>query len=496
MTVAQRAAAAWQARLEAALPEWLPEFLQRQRWFGGRGRALTSARLEDAAWLDADEPTTVGLITVDYAASDPERFCLLLAVRKAPGPLPLLGRLEDPEGGAVVEAGHDPESLRALLGGFDPPAEIQTVRGGVVRFGDGNPEDARAFHRTDLAATIRGLGVEQSNTAIAVGSTHLFKLFRKLEWGENPELEMLRFLTLRTGFRALPALRGSLTWKSASGAVATLGLLQDWIDSQGDGWSHVLARLREISSGTATAESLIRDAEVLGASTRALHDALASEGTDSAFAPEPVAAADVENWKESLRARAGRVRERLEAGLDELPEQTRIPARALVDALARPILAIRLPDLDGAGAFHMIRVHGDFHLGQTLKTEHGFVLIDFEGEPARPFEARRAKQCALKDVAGMLRSFEYALETVSLEAGAANSGRETPPLRDAFLRGYFGRTNAVATYLPAGRDARGAWLGFFELDKALYEVEYELSHRPDWVAIPIRGVLSMLHSVG
>jgi trehalose synthase-fused probable maltokinase len=154
--------------------------------------------------------------------------------------------------------------------------------------------------------------------------------------------------------------------------------------------------------------------------------------------------------------------------------------------------------LDGTAAgFSAIRIHGDFHLGQTLKTPTGFVLVDFEGEPARPVEERRQKHCALKDVAGMLRSFEYAFAVAGQQASshAAAALRAAVPLREAFLEGYFaGVDRSPAAFVPRHEGARAAWLSFFELEKAVYEVEYELNNRPTWVHIPLEGLVRILGS--
>jgi maltose alpha-D-glucosyltransferase/alpha-amylase len=196
--------------------------------------------------------------------------------------------------------------------------------------------------------------------------------------------------------------------------------------------------------------------------------------------------AHIERAFELLRDRRTDASYPLRASCDRL-----LALRPSIDALAQP------PSTDGAGAFSRIRIHGDYHLGQTLKTHDGFVLIDFEGEPARPLAERRRLHCALKDVAGMCRSFDYAIATARrARADGADVLAATPALRDAFLAGYQRAAAGTAPHLPSSPEAREAWIRFFELDKALYEIEYELQNRPAWLRIPVEGALRLLDAGG
>jgi maltose alpha-D-glucosyltransferase/alpha-amylase len=213
-----------------------------------------------------------------------------------------------------------------------------------------------------------------------------------------------------------------------------------------------------------------------------------------AFTPVPASVADRDSWRAALLARAASVSGLLESRVEALPDETSELARSLLRVL--PVLAerIRLPEPRGQRGFTLIRVHGDYHLGQTLKTATGFVVIDFEGEPARPLAERRARHCAVKDVAGMLRSLDYAFETARVSAGEVVGGRAaTPPLREAFLEGYLSHTlERHVGFLPRDRASLALWLDFFELDKVLYEVDYEVNHRPGWLHIPLSGALRIL----
>jgi trehalose synthase-fused probable maltokinase len=477
------------AWLEAGLPRLLPPFLAGRRWFGGKARDVSGAALEDGVWLPAREPRAALVVTnIHYADGSPDRYALVIAFVREPGGLPVLGRVEiGNEACWAVEAAADPEVALLLLRGFAPAAatELGMLRGGRLAYRDA---DAIAAGALDPGArpTVEAVGAEQSNTSLRVNRTLAFKLVRKLEAGENPEVEVGRFLSTRTTFRAVPVLRGSVEYRSPDGGLATVGILQDWIDSEGDGWSHVLAALQH--SDRSSREALLQDISILGDATAGFHAAIAGDRTDPAFAPEPASSADAAEWHASLLERAVRTLGLVEGALPQWPERARRLGARVVEARGS-LERTRVPSFgtDLAG-FDKIRIHGDYHLGQTLKTAGGFVLIDFEGEPQRPLAERRAKQAALRDVAGMIRSFDYAVATALPSDPDPALARQ---LRERFLAGY--RSGVIrrgaAAVVPHDDAAFDAWVDFFELDKALYEIEYEMNHRPDWVHIPLAGVL-------
>jgi maltose alpha-D-glucosyltransferase/alpha-amylase len=479
--------------LETELPRLLPAFLPNQRWFSGKARSIQVVDVEDAVWL-VDSPHRCALIVigVGYADDARERYAMVLAHVAEHAGLPVVGRLERfGSAGFVVEAATDPDAALALLHGFVSAQERRMLRGGTLRYGDADAAAARGLARTAESRTIDPLGTEQSNTSLRLDRTLVFKLFRRIEQGENPDVEVGRYLTTRTTFRAMPMLRGSLTYMSARGESSTLGVLQDWIESEGDGWSHVVSRLRRSGAGTRL-DSLPRDLRAMGAITADLHAALATHTADPAFAPEPVATSDVQTWLASLRTRAARTFDLVERTIDTWGDDAR--------ALGESLLAIRphAPALaeppPSARGFQKIRIHGDYHLGQILRTRDGFTVLDFEGEPTRPLAERRLKQCALKDVAGMVRSFDYAVEAAREQD--SNAGEDTlssQALRESFLDAYVAAAFAHgAAFLPSDRRIIDAWVDFFEIGKALYEVEYEINNRPAWVAIPLRGILRIL----
>jgi trehalose synthase-fused probable maltokinase len=477
--------------LDTVLPRLLPQHLPGRRWFGGKARTIQSVALEDAVWL-ADDPRPCALIvaSVQYGDAGHERYAMPLAFVDDPADLPVVGRFEGAGPAWVVDAASDRDAMLALMRRLTAPREARSRRGGALR-----GADASAAALEMLAAssgeppTVRPVGTEQSNSSVRVDRTLVFKLFRRVSQGENPELEVGRFLTARTAFRATPALHGSLTYISPGGETSTIGVLQNWIDNSGDGWSYVVGALRQRDGA---GDLLNRDLAALGAMTAEFHAALASSPSDAAFSPEPVSAADLAAWRDALVGRATRTLGLVEASLHGWSDDARRLGQSLLarqdgsSILAR--VANRVAALD---RFHKIRVHGDYHLGQTLKTPDGFVVIDFEGEPARPLAERRLKSCSLRDVAGMLRSFDYATETAR-----AAQGRQVPAterLSEPFLNSYLSTAAArSAAFLPRNRPAIDAWIDFFELEKALYEVEYEVNNRPDWVHIPLGGVLRIL----
>jgi maltose alpha-D-glucosyltransferase/alpha-amylase len=479
--------------IERTLPGRLAAFLPERRWFAGKARGILGVAFEDAAWLpDGHRPCAFVVVRVREAADRESRYALLLAFDRDAGGLPIVGRVDSGQTTAwAVEAASDRRVALALLRGFgsggDP--ELPMLRGGVLRYGDCAEVAARVL---DAAPDVHPVGAEQSNTTLRIDRALAFKLIRRLEHGENPDLEVSRFLAARTSFQDMPLLRGSLTYVSAQGQRATVGILQDWIESRGDGWARILDLLRQRGDESAV-KALREDAFALGQVTERLHRALASDTLETAFAPEPTTAADVVMWRTSVVERARRTRELVERHMASWS----IPLRRLGGAFVERSRDLEvLPGVqDQTGyLFRKIRVHGDYHLGQTLRTDTRFVVIDFEGEPARPLSERRAKQAALKDVAGMLRSFDYAVEAAQADAETRDGhGPIARVLRQSFLDGYRATfEDSPPAFAPADPAAVGTWLDFFELEKALYEVEYEINSRPDWVHIPLRGLLRIM----
>jgi len=495
--------------LERFAAERLAELLPRQRWFASKGRPIASVAVRDAASLGARAPGAVlTLLDVVFEQGPGETYVVpLLGLADGRDDATMLGQAEaDGVPLRVAEPFDDSAFCGALLRAFAEDL-ILPARHGAVRF-----VRAGAFPAGPATAGLvaRRLKGEQSNTSVVYGETLILKTFRRPEAGVNPEHEMTGFLTTRARFAHVPQLAGAVEYDPAEGPPITLGVLHLFTRNQGDGWGWALehlARLREFVAAHERHEpltgerlvELVRDfsAGVLGALGRlgeltgGLHVALASDPGDPAFAPELIADADVTGWRTRMAGDLERTLRILHDRRGHLTAAGRQRAEAL---LAEPMgLAACLEGLEvlPREGCHKIRVHGDYHLGQTLRTDGDFVILDFEGEPARPLAERRAKHCALRDVAGMVRSLDYAAATAFGEGGAVQEAGETwrRLAVDVFLDAYLEATRAAAARLvPASRPALGAALAAFALDKALYEVRYEIDNRPTWIEVPLRGL--------
>jgi maltose alpha-D-glucosyltransferase/alpha-amylase len=360
------------------------------------------------------------------------------------------------------------------------------------------------------------MSAEQSNSSILFAGRYFLKVFRKLEEGVNLDVEITRFLTERAGFPNVPAFAGMLEYRAGNSQMV-LALIQSAVANEGDAWKftldsvgsyyeRVLSRKADLSNGVLPAQiqELIggiypEKSRLLGQRTGELHRALASETDDPAFAPEPFNAMAQRSVVQSMRASLRRAFETLRKKLGDLPESFRAEAEEVLSAEPQ-ILAQERRLLEQRSAAHKIRIHGDFHLGQALYTGRDFVFLDFEGEPARPLGERKLKRSALRDVAGMMRSFQYAAysalwqpamrqeDVPFLEKWADVWYRE---ISSTFLQSYLTAT-ADALFIPRSEGDLGIALEAYLLDKAVYEIGYELNHRPDWVVIPIRGIKHIL----
>jgi trehalose synthase-fused probable maltokinase len=316
------------------------------------------------------------------------------------------------------------------------------------------------------------MGVEQSNSSIVFDNRLVLKAFRKLEPGVNPELEMLRFLTAHQ-FPHIAPLQGWYEYEGHA-LASTLGVVQTFLPHAIGGWELALEEIV-----TSPAVFLDRLA-ALGEVTAQMHNVLASDAGDPAFSPE-------EPSNEALSLLTASIDEDIERIFVRLPDDERVAPIVGRGQDVRERLAARAQI--GAGG-RAIRTHGDYHLGQTLSTPARWVIIDFEGEPARPLPERRQKRSPLRDVASMLRSFAYATSAVEILCGQQPPEGFEEQARQRFLERYLEHVDA--TLLPAGEAATINMLSIFELEKAIYELRYELNNRPNWVAIPVAGIRRLL----
>jgi maltose alpha-D-glucosyltransferase/alpha-amylase len=483
-------------------------FLAPRRWFGAKAGKPSAARVRDVVPLPWEGGRfAVARLDVTTAAGTHSTYQLPLCVRSTDEigdrqPRSVLARVEAAEGeGLLFDAVEDGAFLRGLAdalahGGSYGSAGLKWIV---------EPVGAAALVVPD-AAQIRVGSAEQSNTSVILGDEAILKLFRKLERGEQPDVELTRFLTVDVGFGYTPALLGTIRFEDGEGKMVA-GMLQEFLPKSVDAWSYALERARPYFAAPPERDgsnAFVADAEHLGSVSRAMHEALA-KGTTPDLAPERVDSRRIEQW-------AARAKQMVSDGLSLLERQLRGGAlpkeragegeallrrrdryHGLVDEITRTI---------GGDAGVAMRIHGDYHLGQVLRTmRDDFMIIDFEGEPARPLAERREKASPLRDVAGMLRSFAYAaatlgMETKGLDVGTreVRIGRWERDARDAFLRGYLGAgsNESTSNILPSDNEHTRALLRLFETEKAFYELAYELNNRPAWTWIPMRGIAKLL----
>ncbi len=424
----------------------LAAYIRDRRWFGAKSREVTDARVLDSV---AAEGLEIQLVEVGYPAGTHDVYQLLF--ERGEPVEPGEGRI----GRELVHQIRSGQSLQAGEGIF----EFRSVPGFA----------ALGRELTEF----RPVESEQSNSSVIVDDELILKVFRRLEAGVNPDLELLRFLT-EHGFPNIAALGG---WYAYAGRPleTTLGLVQEFVPGARDGWELALDELAE-----APDRFLARLAR-LGEVTGALHTALGSDMTSPDFCPE-------EKTAEALGLLTATIDEEIERVFLDLPELDALEPIARRGEEIREQLRL-LTHFGTAG--RAIRTHGDFHLGQTLlDASDDWVLIDFEGEPARTLAERRRKRSPLRDVAGMLRSFAYAASAVESLRGVEPPSDWEARAREQFLDAYL--ESVDQTLLPPGREAIGRLLTIFELEKAVYELRYEVDNRPDWVGIPVAGIVRLL----
>jgi trehalose synthase-fused probable maltokinase len=430
----------------------LVPFLQEQRWYGAHAREVQGASVVDTVPLDDAGTLCMALVDLAFDTGTHDLYQLLLrerdsAVYEATGDPALATRLVELTAGRAAVAGADGTITFDAIRPITPPA-------------------------TPVA---RALGAEASNTVVVVDDL-LVKTYRRVRAGVNAELDMLLFFA-EHGFTHAPELAG---WYAYEGerVSATLGLLQRFVPGAIDGWA---LGQRELAD---TPDAFLDLLEQLGRVVGEMHAVLASDGTDPAFAPE-------EPTPESAGLVSARIDEEIDATFDELGDREELAALVGRRSQAHDLVLVTGP----SGALgRTIRTHGDLHLGQALWSTNldsggDWMVIDFEGEPTRGTTTRRQKTAALRDVAGMLRSLSYLTSAARREGTSVPDGWERDA-RERFLGAY--RASPAAAVLPSSVEAQDHQLMMFELEKAFYELRYELDHRPDWVDIPVESIIALL----
>jgi maltose alpha-D-glucosyltransferase / alpha-amylase len=524
------------AALKESLPSALPEFLVRQRWFGGKARTISSVEVSDIIPFHSGGLHSYFILAhVKYTSGPVETYDIPLVpvldgtaqldysslLKIQPGSFPEVTVLKD----ALTEENFLAHLLDAIANGV-------SLRGarGIAR-AVSTPALESLWQPSQGLLTPSVMNAEQSNSSVVYEKRLVLKIFRRLEEGLNPDLEIGSFLTERTSFRNVPPLAGYLEYVSESGTRTALGMLQGYVANQGDAWQFTLKALAGYYERASQFSSLLNEmphapllklcdeelsddarqrigpyhdaAALLGQRTAELHLALASDPEDPDFAPQLFSETD-------LRAFANSAVQLLTANFDLL---RRLRNRMLEHSRQEADSVLRL---EGAARhrFQLLtglkisatvtRIHGDYHLGQVLFTGSDFVIIDFEGEPARPLEERRKKRSPLQDVAGMLRSFHYAAYAPLLQQQTGESLTQEQLqvlghharywqkwVSAAFLKTYL-EVSGNSNFIPQSGEELALLLDLYLLDKAVYELGYELNNRPSWVRIPLDGILQLL----
>jgi maltose alpha-D-glucosyltransferase/alpha-amylase len=507
----------------------LPDYLPRQRWFGGKSRRIQSASVADWGEFDGSR-SALALVDVRYENLSSDTYFVPLAMSfgeaavelRAAAPHAIVAAITSRGDGEGVlhDAVFDDSACAAFLSCIENRGELATRNGAIRGIPGAGLATARGPAETPLLP-VRG-SAEQSNTSILFGDRLILKLFRRQEPGPNPDCEINAFLGERTSFEHVPPFAGSLEYRREGAEASTLAMLQGLVRNEGDGWKWTLEELdryyescaripfpvaAEATLSDVQAQELAREhlglylasATVLGRRTGEMHLALASETQDPAFAPEAFGSDDLRALSAELRENATRVFDALKENLGKLPDEVVEPAGLALSRRRR-----YHERFDGLARLEVkaqrTRIHGDFHLGQTLRVKNDYVILDFEGEPARSLAERRARHSPLKDVAGMLRSFSYAAfaALLSYTARRPEYFETLEPwarlwegaIAAEFLREYRLVTEGAA-FLPREGDVFQKLLDAYLLDKALYELRYELDNRPAWVRIPLWGILSL-----
>ncbi|MGA8143179.1 MAG: maltose alpha-D-glucosyltransferase [Candidatus Acidiferrales bacterium] len=513
----------------------LPEYLLKQRWFAGKSRYIKSTRI--ISWTAINGPhSALALVEVRSSDGAPDLYLVPLAMAFGEAAIELRHSAPNAIIASIVSA-----KLSGLLhdGIFDDNVCLELLslieNQSELRPPDGHIRGVRGkmfqeiLGPAEMPLPVRRSSAEQSNTSVVFGDRFILKLFRRLEPGLNPDAEIGRYLTEKTAFSQIPPFAGAIELEPDTDTnvePTVLALLQGLVANEGDGWKWTVEELDRYFEASAPqrfpenanaeladpvelsehpVSQVARDhlgfyldaASTLGKRTAELHMALAAPSDDPAFEPEPFTDGDFQTMLLDFHQHASRVLDALKERVSYLPDEA-VEVAATVLSRRRRILDHFAALKSASFRTQRIRIHGDYHLGQVLRVKTDFVILDFEGEPARPLASRRSKQCPLKDVAGMLRSFGYAAYATLITYTARHPedlARLEPwaqlwerSAAAAFLRAYR-ETAKEAEFLPADISNFQKLLDVFVLDKALYEVLYELNARPSWVRIPLMGIM-------
>jgi maltose alpha-D-glucosyltransferase/alpha-amylase len=508
--------AAWRAHLATRLRAQLenrviPHFVATQRWYAAKGQPIRTARLMDYGTRENSLERWLAAIFTIESATETHQYLIPLAIATEDGeearwkklqPAAIARVRQQATVGVLADACLDDNFCRAVVDAIGGSSELVTQSGHIKSSRTRIFEELRGDPATVLNVTA-GPG-QSSNTTVRVGDQFFLKVYRKLQPGVNPELEIGRYLTEVAQFPNIVPVAGAVEYQGQDGTVMTLGLLQAFVMNQGDGWDYTVNYLVRFLEDRRTAAPAPEDAhglylalmKTLAIRTAELHVALARPTEDPAFAPERITPEDIESWRAHALAEAASTLEILANNTTQLPPEAAADAESL---LKRKALLLRRIEASATKVPQGLKTrrHGDYHLGQVLVRRNDFILVDFEGEPGRTVAERRMKHSPLTDVAGMLRSFVYARRAALVRNPqvAALDGKLEPLLekweqetRRTFIQAYDEIARAHGLY--ESLEEVTPLLQLFEIEKALYEVRYEVGNRPDWASIPLRSLIA------
>ena len=517
--------------------EVLPAYMMRLRWFGGKSRGMESVRIVDSAMIPLSENSAYILLAeVSYRDGLPDLYQIPVAAARGQlayklginCPQSVIANLVlNGEEAILYDAIYGLDLQKAILEHMGNRHSIPQNNGELEFTGN---RELKAHVRENPETRPRVLSGEQSNTSITYDGKYYLKIYRKVDRAVNPDVELTRFLTQKAGFQNIPAYIGSIGWKFGKGTIV-LGMMQEMVSSTSDGWVYMLDRLNDFNDTLLSATTTDVPAELLGSMvspkayeelpemlrekleapvaeivrllgvrTGEMHLALASEQNDPAFKPEEYSLHYQRSLYSSLQSAVRVAFQALSRNLKKLPEKVSREAEEVL-GMKDEILSIMKRIYQHKIDVTKIRIHGDYHLGQTLYTGKDFLILDFEGEPARSYSERRLKYSPLRDVAGMIRSFHYAAYGSLLldnQTRAEDTEKLMPHVTQwyhymsgFFLKSYL-ETVSDASFVPKDTADLEILLQTFLLQKAVYELNYELNNRPDWVIVPLRGIQSIV----
>jgi maltose alpha-D-glucosyltransferase/alpha-amylase len=513
----------------------LPRYLAKQSWFSGKAGRIDATRIADWGEL-AESAATLVLVEVQYESGEPDEYMVPLAMTYGPDadrlrqnfPNSILSSVVSHRGrGLLHDAACADAACAAALSLIESAGQVQTRRGRIRGVPGAALSTLRGAPDTPLPP-VRG-SKEQSTMSVTFGDRLILKMFRRQQPGPNPEAEIGRYLAEKAAFDGMPGFAGTIEYQRPTAEDSTLAMLQGFVANEGDGWTLALEELERYYENCARVplpediegsdandliaisaqppsqqahdyvgialDSLAR----LGRRTAALHLALAAPSEDPAFSPEPLTSADIQSLLVQVRERAAGVFDVLRDSVARLPDEMLDLAGLALGRRKQILDSLRYvggPELRA----QRTRIHGDYHLGQVLRVRTDYVILGFEGEPARPLKERRAKHSPLKDVVGMLRSLAYAayVGLINYTARRPEDFKKLEPwarlwersTAAEFLRAYREIVSGTAL-LPSGEEDLRGLLALYWLDRVLYELSYELNNRPGWAHIPLIGILSL-----